>query len=171
MTAEWWTRITIWIAVACYALGTSALLKRSREEPKWLRWVWGAGADLLWLHALLAFASFYQWSFAVAYAETARQTAELTGWQSGAGLYANFVCGVVWSADAVFLWLTGWQRYRQRRTWLTLVVHGYLGFMVFSGTVVFGSGAVRWFGVVVFGWLVVCVLRSRAARTTTPETL
>ena len=162
--AEWWTRITIWIAVSCYALGTSTLFLRTTEEPKWLRWVWAAGAELLWVHALLAFGAFYQWSLAVAYAETARQTAELTGWQSGAGLYANFVFGIVWTADAVFLWLKGWQRYRQRRRWLTVVVHGYLAFIVFNGTVVFGAGPVRWFGVAVFSWLAVCVLRSWAAR-------
>ena len=120
--------------------------------------VWAAGAGLLWVHALLAFSAFYQWSFTVAFAETARQTFELTGWQSGAGLYANFVYGIAWTADAGFLWLKGLRRYRQRHTWLTVVVHGYLGFIVFNGTVVFGDGPIRWFGVVVFGWLAVCVL-------------
>ncbi len=166
MTAEWWTRVTIWIAVACYALGTRGLLlRRTTEEPKWLRWEWSAGAGLLWLHALLAFGAFYQWSFAIAYAETARQTAELTGWQSGAGLYANFLFGLAWTADAVYLWLKGWQRYGQRRPWITAVVHGYLGFIVFNGTVVFASGPVRWFGVAVFSWLAVCLLWSRTADT------
>ncbi len=89
-----------------------------------------------------------------AYRETARQTGELTGFHWGGGLFLNYLLGVLWLADVVWWWMTP-ASFARRPRGLVLAWHGFLYFMVVNGTVVFGSGPVRWFGLLLCGGLVV----------------
>jgi hypothetical protein len=63
----------------------------------------------------------------------------------GGGLYANYAFGLLWAADASWWWLQP-DGYRRRPDGLEAAVQGFLGFMAFNATVVFGAGAVRWDG-------------------------
>lgn len=140
--------LSIWLCVAAWAYVMAGRC-RGRELPGALP-VWIAGWGAYVVHALAAFATHYHWSHAVALAETARQTRELTGFDSGAGLWWNYLFGLVWAAEGIRWFATGRPQPVGRWKRPHFVVMGFLAFMVFNGTVVFGQGAARGFGVAVF---------------------
>lgn len=72
------------------------------------------------------------WSHAAAY----RHTAEAGGF--GAGVYVNYLFAAVWLADAAWMWAAP-TAYRHRPRWVGVAVHGFLAFIVFNATVVFGT--------------------------------
>lgn len=151
--------MTIWVAVAAWAAVIFGRL-RGREIPG-ARVVWIAGLGAYIAHVIAAFSHHYRWSHAVALAETARQTRELTGWGTGIGLWLNYLFGLLWLSDALRWLATGqpvpgghWRR-------VFLGIHAFLGFIIFNGTVIFGQGAVRWFGIAVFALLSVSCLHAR----------
>ena len=74
-------------------------------------------------------------------------------------MYLNYLFTVLWMADAVYWWRAGLARYRERASWIHLSLHAFFFFMVVNGTVVFGRGPVRWFGVAI-----VAVIGASAAR-------
>jgi hypothetical protein len=80
-----------------------------------------------------------------AYLETARQTVALTGWNWGGGIFFNYAIAAAWLADVLWWWLAP-TNFDQRPPWLTALWHGFLFFMVFNGTIVFGHGPVRILG-------------------------
>src|SRR5438876_5398952 len=100
------TRITIWIALGGYALGTITGLV-SRGSQRWqplARWVWTVGCLGLLAHVACAFHYYHGWSQASAYRETARQTAEVFGLNWGGGLFVNYAFVAAWVADVVWWW-------------------------------------------------------------------
>lgn len=149
---------SIWLAVAAWAAVTAGRML-GREDRGWL-WLWIGGCVAYWVHVVAAFAGPYRWSVAVAWAETARQTAELTGIASGAGLWANALFGLVWAADGWRWWRTGRSVPVGRGRGRWLAGQWFLGILVFNGTVVFGEGAVRAYGVGVFALLAVVWVRA-----------
>jgi hypothetical protein len=97
------------------------------------------------LHTACAFQFYHHWSHRAAYEATARQTAEVVGLSWGGGLYANYVFAALWAADACWWWY-GPESCLARPRSLEWAVQGFLGFIAFNATVVFGTGAVRWMG-------------------------
>ena len=98
---EFLTRLSIWLALIAYATAASLLLQ-SRGHPHWrggARWAWTLGCVFFLVHVVCAFAYFHHWSHAEAYRETARQTAALTGWQWGGGIYTIWSDGTRMAAD------------------------------------------------------------------------
>ena len=163
MTAlELLVRASIWISVACWAWSVSAMLRGRATDAT--RWVWGAGADFFIIHAIAAFAHFYDWSHTVAVRETAAQTLEATGVDTGTGLWLNYLFGLVWCCDAAFWWIIGTPRYVGRGRWIHGLVHGFMAFMILQGTVFFGHGAVVYFGALIFLALAVLLALQRANR-------
>jgi len=154
------TRATIWLAVAAWAYVVAGHC-RARDLPGALA-VWIVGLVAYLGHVLAAFEFHYRWSHQVALAETARQTADLTGFDSGAGLWLNYLVGAIWACDAARWAVTGRPRGAFHRTW-----HTFLAFMIFNGTVVFGQGPVRWFGLAVFTCLAALWLRARLSPSPT----
>lgn len=151
--------LSIWVSVAAWAAVMAGRLRGRECRGAWL--LWAAGCAAYGLHLAAAFAGPYRWSHAVAWAETARRTRELTGVDAGAGLWLNYLFGLVWLGD-----LAGWRirgaplpggRWRPA----ALGLHGFLAFMIFQGTVVFGAGPSRWFGVGVFAYLATSLLRGK----------
>ena len=127
--------LTLWtIRIAC-VLYVAALLTRRR-------WVWTAGLAAYLTHVAAAFAYHHHWSHDAAYRETARQTAELFGVESGFGLWFNYAFTAIWIGDVAWLW-TG----RTRPWWVSAAIHSFIAFMFFNATAVFASGWVRWLGV------------------------
>lgn len=103
----------------------------------------------LW-HVRLAFAVYHGDSHAAAALHT-RQTAGV-GW----GVYVNYLFAAAWLADTV--WLTAATRsYSRRPRWVGWAVHGFLAFVVFNATAVYGEPATRlagaaWFAILGSSW-------------------
>jgi hypothetical protein len=109
------------------------------------------------LHLLCAFHFQHHWSHAAAYEHTAQQTAALVGLAWGGGIYVNHVFALVWGADVVWWWCAP-QSYQTRSRWFEWTVQGFMAFIAFNATVVFGAGAVRWVGLAASMWLAVLLL-------------
>ncbi|MGH9754136.1 MAG: hypothetical protein ACREA2_15265 [Blastocatellia bacterium] len=155
------TRITVWLALAGYAIGASVYLL-SRGRRSWdvaARMAWTAGCVSLLVHAGAAYHFYHDWSHAVAYRETARQTAEVTGLDWGGGLFINYALIIGWVIDVAW-WFRGLDAYRNRPRWLAAAWQGFLLFIIFNATVVFKTGPLRWIGLglclgLAFLWLLV----------------
>jgi hypothetical protein len=76
------------------------------------------------------------------------------GWNSGFGLYINYLFAAVWIADAVWSWTT--LAYTARLLWITRAIRGFFWFMIFNGTFVFAHGPVRVFGLLLSLVLITC---------------
>lgn len=140
--------LSVWLALACYP---AAALGRAFERPalsRWARLVWSVGCVFFWLHVVSAFGVFYHWSHAIAVAETAKQTLAATGFDSGSGLYLNYLFALLWTADAAWWWWRP-EHYRDRRLGVFLLMHGFFLFMIVNGAVIFVAGPRRWLGVLV----------------------
>jgi hypothetical protein len=161
------TAATIWIAILAYGTG-SAIFALSENRPRWhslARLVWTIACLALLAHIASAFHFFHQWSHDAAYRDTARQTEEMFGFNSGVGIYFNYALLTLWILDVCWWWIKGLEAYR-RRPWLLVAAwHTFLIFMFFNATVVFGSGFVRWLGLCVcLALLVVWWLAWRSRR-------
>src|SRR5262245_8871134 len=143
LLTRWTVRLALAIYVAALAIRILAHGRQSRLDLA--RVLWSAGCIAFLLHVACAFQFFHEWSHAAAYAETARQTAEVVGIDWGGGLYANYAFAVVWLVDTVWWWSNP-ARYLARPAWIEWTVQGFMAFIVFNATVVFGHGAIRWFG-------------------------
>ncbi len=133
------TRGTAQLAVGCYLFRVLADLSgsRSRTLALWKRGLWTLGALAMGLHIAAAFQFIHHGSHAEAVRHTAEQTARVTGWDWGGGIYFNYVFAAFWLIDAVRWWRRDAQSYPQTRLgfWAT---HAVFGFMMFNATVVFG---------------------------------
>jgi hypothetical protein len=161
------TAATIWIAIIAYGTG-SAIFALSENRPRWhslARLVWTIACLALLAHIASAFHFFHQWSHDAAYRDTARQTEEMFGFNSGVGIYFNYALLTLWILDVCWWWIKGLEAYR-RRPWLLVAAwHTFLIFMFFNATVVFGRGLVRWLGLCVcLALLVVWWLAWRSRR-------
>jgi hypothetical protein len=156
---------TLWtVRLALLAYFAGGALRASPPDAAWWRagrLAWSGGCVLYLAHVACAFHFFYAWSHSAAYHRTAAQTLATTGWNWGGGLYLNYLFTAVWLADSLWWWR---QPARRRIRWLEIVVQLFMWFMVFNATVVFGHGAVRWFGLVGCGLLAAlgCNRNSRA---------
>jgi hypothetical protein len=150
---EFLTRSTVWISIVAYTVGCVVFARRA-DRPARLAWTVGCAALLA--HFICAFQFFHAWSQASAYADTARQTAEVFGINWGGGLFVNYAVAILWICDVVWWWRAGVSAYRRRPWVLTLIWHGFLIFIIFNATVVFENGITRWIGLLVCLCLVTC---------------
>ena len=133
--------IILWSVRAAFALYIIALAAWIRQKPRPARAAWTAGFFCYLCHMIAAFAFHHGWSHDAAYRETARQTAELFGVNSGGGLYFNYVFTAVWGADVLWSWTDA-----KRPRWVAIAIHTFLAFMWINATIVFVSGPIRWIG-------------------------
>lgn len=139
---------TVWMALFFYpAAGVGRGTDRPAAE-RWARWFWTLGCLAFWVHSVSAFGVFYGWSHSVAVAETARQTVEATGFDSGSGIYLNYLFAVLWLADVVWWWARP-TSYRQRSLRAFLLLHSFFLFMILNGAVLFVDGPRRWLGALI----------------------
>jgi hypothetical protein len=158
---EFLTQGTIWVFMVGYAVGSVLFAwSRGRGPSSGGRAQWDSAARVVWTiagagliaHFISAFQFYHGWSHATAYSDTARQTEELFGFNWGGGLIINYALLLTWIMDIAWWWRSGLDSYR-RRPWLLLAIwHGFLIFIIFNATVVFGNGLVRWLG------LAICLL-------------
>ena len=90
----------------------------------------------------------------MAYADTARQTAEFAGWNWGGGLYVNYLFTLVWAGELIWWWVSP-TTFARRPRWIDRGVRGFFMFMIFNGAVVFAHSPMRWYGVVLCAVLAV----------------
>jgi hypothetical protein len=142
--------LTLWTVRGALALYVLALALRitTSGSRSWLqlsRLLWTVGFAAFLVHVLCAFHFYHGWSHRAAYEATARQTAEVTGLDWGGGIYFNYAFAAVWFMDVAWWW--GWpERYVTRPAAIEWAVQGFLAFIAFNATVVFGTRAVRWAG-------------------------
>jgi hypothetical protein len=145
-------RNTIRLALLYYTIALNIMLWLQPVE--WAATGRGRLARLCWtlawltylVHLGMAFHFYHDWS----HADAVRHTEEVSGF--GAGIYVSHLFTLVWSAD-VFVWWLLPQRYALRTRWLDGLLHGFMLFVVFNGTVVYETGFIRWAGALVFAEL------------------
>jgi hypothetical protein len=150
---------TAWLALACWVASNWS------SSGAWARLLWTGGCLANLGHILLAFHVIHGWDEDQVYAAISRQTFEVSGVETGIGLYVNYAFTALWLADTAVWWLLPLFHERRPR-WLAGVYQFIFLFMFFNATVIFGRNAVRLLGVAlctlgVVGWLVV---RRRAKR-------
>jgi len=139
------TRGTVWLALTLYVASELAARRSHRGAARWLN---ALGCSAFLAHVACAFQFYHHWSHSAAYADTARQTAQLTGWNSGAGLYINYFFALVWVATVI----------TPPRGPIIGMVRGFFLFMIFNGAVVFVHSPIRWFGLLLCVALIGCWL-------------
>ncbi|HEX5218693.1 MAG TPA: hypothetical protein VFZ59_03935 [Verrucomicrobiae bacterium] len=153
-TAEWLTRGTVWLALTLYVAAELAVAFKRGVAGGLARGLNTVGVAVYVLHVVCAFHFYHQWSHSVAYADTARQTAEFSGWNWGGGLYVNYLFTLVWLSELIWWWASP-TTFARRPRWMGRVVRGFFMFMTFNGAVVFAHSPMRWYGVVLCVLLVV----------------
>ena len=140
------TSATIWLALSLYA--ASQLWRRHSPARRKGIGVWplGLGLASYAAHVAIAFEVHYNWSQAVAYAETARQAKAMFGWAFGGGLYINYLFGLFWLSE-VYWWAKKPERYLNRAVWLEWASRSVFLFMVVNGAVIFVNTQQRWLGI------------------------
>ena len=146
---------TAWLALFLYPFGLAAGGGRiDSAHRRRARWLFTVGAAIFMLHVLLAFAVHYDLSHAVALAETARQTEQMTGVASGWGLWLNYLFVLLWLSELAWWW-SAQPSYVERPASVTALVHGFFLFLIVNGTVVFVQWPRRGLGLVL---LALCAL-------------
>jgi hypothetical protein len=154
------TLAVVWtarMATGCYL--ASLLLQSANRKPMLARALWTIGFVIFAMHLFAAFQFVHDWSHTAAWNHTAQQTAKLTGWNWGGGIWFNYLFAVLWGYDVLQS-----DRKRLRNRTVFWLIHTYLGFVVFNATVVFG---VWWwkFVAVVFVPALIVVWRKRTHPT------
>ena len=106
---------------------------------------WSLAAVSMLVHSIAAFGTIYGWSHEVAVQATARQTREVTGFDSGSGIYVNYAFLTIWFADVVWWWRSP-ASYLVRPPWMSRAVRGFVWFMFVNGAVIFADGWMRAIG-------------------------
>ncbi len=108
------------------------------------------------LHILASYGLANSWSHAAAIEATADESERVTGIRAGWGVYVNFVFATVWMgySAAMTTRKRRWPAVDQAVFWFTAAI-------VFSATIVFEAGAVRWLSIAGFTGLIISTLWSR----------
>lgn len=140
------TRGSVWIALSCYAVSELLSAMRPERERAAISWWFNVAGCIFFLgHIASAFHYFYHWSHAAAYAETARQSKQMTGWNSGVGLYINYIFALVWVSKVIRTRTTRVVSWAGRKIWSWMARVFFL-FMIFNGAFVFVRNEYRWLG-------------------------
>jgi hypothetical protein len=118
------------------------------------RLCWTLALAMLLAHIIFAFWLAHGWSHDAA----VRHVAATGGF--GWGIAVNHLFAAVWLADVVWWWANP-DGYANRPRWVGNAVHGFLAFVVFNATVVFGPPGWRVVDGVLFGVLAVVWCRAR----------
>lgn len=153
---EWFVRGTALVAVFFFALGWPWRSPRAVGDS-WGRVYWLMGWAICFGHVLLAFHLAHQWSHDRAVEATAKQTADLVGFPFGGGVWINYGFLAIWGGDAAWRWRVP-SRYWMRSARCHWAIIGFLAFIVFNATIVFGGWPGRIVGVAA---VVIVLVRKR----------
>jgi hypothetical protein len=145
-------RNTIRLALLLYVVALTATL---RGKP--MRWLWTLALFVYLLHVAAAFHFAHGWSHAAA----VEHTRQISG--VGEGIFVNHLFTLLWTADVFWWWL--WpDKYAGRSVWFDRGLHSFMLFVIFNATVVFETGATRWVGLALLGWLLAVAVYGRLTR-------
>lgn len=140
-------------------LGVRVALPRAPDDLGWrelsarmLRLAYTAGLAMCALHIAVAFHVGHAWSHRAAFDHV--EAVGGYGW----GLYVNYLFAAVWLFDAGWCWVS-LDGYRSRPRWVNRLIHGFMAFIVFNATVVFGPPVTGVLCGIIFGMLTVEWLR------------
>jgi hypothetical protein len=150
---------TAWAAFALWAGAENALLLRQTVRA---RLFWTLGAAALGLHMAAAFQWYHHWSHSAAVVATAEQTATVTGWRWGGGVWINYAMLALWSWDAIRWWNTDGNC---KASTPPIALRGAFAFLWFQGAVVFAHSGIRAIAGLVFVGLAIRIGLSRRPRT------
>ena len=151
MIGEVLLRVPIWVALALYAL--TEHIRAGGGSASGARLAFSFGCLAYLLHVAAAFNWYHAWSHALAYADTADQTAALVGLDWGGGLWFNYAFTALWIGESVWWWAAA-PSYRKRARGVTRSVRAVFLFMIVNGAVVFVDGLMRWVGLAIVVWLI-----------------
>lgn len=170
----WTARLAVvaWAVRWLYDLRHGLLYRPGRfrqSPPRWLCAVWTVGGLISLLHLLVAFHFVHDWDTTAAWEHVALQTAAVTGWHWGGGLYVNYAFNLLWLGDIAVCW-HAFVTHRPLRSAYVAALHGLFVFMIFNATVVFGPPVwtVLFPGFAILS-LVVWWFSRRTSRTPDPE--
>jgi hypothetical protein len=143
------TRQTARVAVAFWGLACAALILRIHDPARWL---WSLACGAFVIHVGTAFDRVHHWSHAAAY----DHVADVSGF--GPGIFVSYFFALLWIADATWWWVDS-ASYDSRPQWLRYTLHGFMASIMFSGTVVYETGFIRWASAAVFIALGALILR------------
>jgi hypothetical protein len=119
------------LVVALIALGWWAMIAKP-SSVGFTRLIWTLGVLTLFFHIVLAFWLAHGWSHNAA----VEHVREVGGF--GGGIVVNYLFALIWMADVVWWWINPVSRANRPR-WMGWAIHGFLAFVVFNATVIFGS--------------------------------
>lgn len=141
--------IPVWIALVGWFVGSFARVRpRQGSDGRWqtlYMFAWLIGSVMITLHILASYGIAHGWSHAAAIEATADESEQVTGIRAGWGVYVNFAFAAIWMGYSAAMATRG-------RRWPTLdqVVFWFTAAIVFSATIVFETGIVRWLSVAGF---------------------
>jgi len=156
-------RITMLVATMAWAMA-EVIARRRRPGGTAARGLYTLGIALTLVHAALAFHVVYAWSHGAAAADTARQTADLTGWAFGGGLIVNYLFLALWAGDAGWWWLAPASR-AARAPRVEAMRLGVFVFMFANGAIVFAAGVGRLVGIASVGAVIIATFAQRRRTT------
>lgn len=147
---DWLISLTAFISFAAY-IGACAKFQNKPQHSSFFSAsnLWMLGFITFVVHFISAFHYKYEWSHAKALEVTAKQTFQITGMETGIGLYFNYFFTLTWLSDLLWLKLAN-QSYENRPQWLSHTIHGFIAFMWFNATVIFGSLIGQFIGSIAF---------------------
>lgn len=159
-----------WIVVFAWPIASASLLLHRRNRAKFaesrflVRLVYTAGLIALLVHLAVAFHLGHGWSHANAF----DRTEQTSGF--GPGIFVNYFFVLLWIVDAVWMWLA-FDCYLDRLRWVNRLINGFMWFVLFNASVVYGSGPIRWLGALFLTapWIVAFVMIKARPSSTEPR--
>jgi len=140
------TRWTVRLALACYFTSVLILLRSNRAASRRIaRLIWTLGCIIFLAHVAAAFHFYHHWSHADALEATRAESLEVANFNSGLGLWLNYLFTLLWLLETIAWWRSN-DQYLARPRRSHLIVHGFMLFMIVNATVIFETGSVRGFG-------------------------
>lgn len=139
-----WTRLTADLVCLAYVLALGLRLRAGRWTPA-ARSCWIGGALLLVVHVVTAYGEAHGWSHAAAVEHTRQETLRRTGWDSGMGIWLNFVTVALWLAEAVRIaGLPAGPESQNGASRFASLAQGWIAFMLVQSAIVFADAPLRW---------------------------
>jgi hypothetical protein len=156
-------RNTVRLSLLYYAVAV-CLMMRLRPKDWNASEVWGRTAraawSLAWLAYLVHLATSMHFAHHWSHADAMQHTRDRSG--IGEGIYVSHFFTLVWTLDVAWWWLLS-ESYARRSPWLDRLLHSFMAFIIFCGTVVYEAGFIRWAGLGRFALLgVAFVFRGKA---------
>jgi hypothetical protein len=152
-------RQSVRLALLYYGVAAAFMLTLRPQEwfpvvgrARLARGFWCAAYAAYLIHLAMAFHYYHHWS----HADAVDHTREVAG--VGEGIYVSHLFTLCWGADVLY-WLLAPAGYARRSAWIGCVLHAFMVFIIFNGTVVYETGFIRWAGLTLLATLAILWFR------------